>query len=362
MVNDFGKRIDLGARIMPTAPMRFTSDNAASVCPEVLEAILAANAPDAGYDGDALSQRLDAAFSALFETQVAALWITTGTAANALALAALCPPYGGIVCHTEAHIQNDEAGAPAFFTHGASLITVDGLGGKMTPEAIAARLSRIADDVHRVQPAAVSITNATEYGRVYSPSETAAIGELARALGLGFHLDGARFANAVAHLGCHPADLSWRAGVDLMSFGFIKNGGMNAEALICFRLELAQEIRIRRKRAGHLSSKGRFQAAQLLALLAENRWLTNARAANAGAQRIAAAAADRLVEPVEANALFVSLTAQEAATLRDKGFVFYDWEEGVARFVVSWDQSEGDIAALSAALAALPRQARKPAR
>jgi threonine aldolase len=347
---------------MPTAPMLFTSDNAASVCPEVLDAILAANAPDAGYDGDALSQRLDAAFSEVFETQVVALWVATGTAANCLALAALCPPYGGIVCHTEAHIENDEGGAPAFFTHGAPLITVDGPGGKMTPEAIAARLGRIADDVHRVQPAAISITNATEYGRVYSPSETGAIGELARARGFGFQLDGARFANAVAHLGCRPADLSWRAGVDMMSFGFIKNGGMNAEALICFRPELAQEIRIRRKRAGHLSSKGRFQAAQLLALLAEDRWLNNARASNAGAQRIAAAAPGRLIEPVEANELFVAMAGEEAAALRDKGFVFYDWEEGVARFVVSWDQSESDITALADALAGLRRQASKPAR
>jgi threonine aldolase len=342
--------------------MRFTSDNVASVCPEVLEAIAAANAPDAGYDGDSLSQRLDAAFSALFETEVAALWITTGTAANGLALAALCPPYGGILCHSEAHIENDEAGAPAFFTHGAKLITIDGEGAKITPDAITARINRIENDVHRVQPTALSITNATELGCVYSPSETAAIGALARSRGLGFHLDGARFANAVAHLGCHPGDLSWRAGVDIMSFGFIKNGGMNAEALICFRPELAHEIRIRRKRAGHLSSKGRFQAAQLLALLADDRWLANARAANAGAQRIAASAANRLNHIVQANELFMSMSDEEADSLRAQGFTFYDWQAGERRFVVSWDQGEDDIAALSAALAALPRQAASPDR
>lgn len=362
MVNDFGNRIDLAAAAMRTAAMRFTSDNAALACPAVMEAVAAANVRDAAYDGDALSKQLDAAFSALFETEVAAFWVATGTAANGLGLAVLCPPFGGVVCHAEAHIESDEAGAPAFFTHGAKLFTVDGAGAKIAPEAIAARLDRIANDIHRVQPAVVSLTNATERGRVYSPAETAAVGDLARARGLRFHLDGARFANAVAHLGCHPADLSWRAGVDMLSFGFIKNGGMNAEALICFRPELAHEIRIRRKRAGHLSSKGRFQAAQLLALLADDCWLHNARAANAGAQQVVFAAANRLVEPVEANELFIFVAPDEAAALRARGFDFYDWEEGVIRLVVSWDQADGDIAALCAALSELPRHASKPTR
>jgi threonine aldolase len=338
---------------MPTGRMRFTSDNSASVCPEVLAAITAANTPDAGYDGDALSKALDSAFSALFDTEVAALWVTTGTAANSLALAALCPPHGGILCHEDAHVENDEAGAPGFFTHGAKLIPISGPGAKLAPEAIMARMARIVDDVHRVQPAAISITNATELGLVYSPDETAAIGALARSRGLGFHLDGARFANAVAHLECHPADLTWRAGVDLMSFGFIKNGGMNAEALICFRPEHAREIRIRRKRSGHLSSKGRFQAAQILALLKDELWLANARASNAGARRIAAAAEGRLAHPVEANELFVAMSAEEAGTLRAQGFEFYDWDAGLARFVVSWDQPDTEIAAMANALQSL---------
>ena len=333
--------------------MRFTSDNAASAHPDVLAAIIAANAPDAGYDGDRLSASLDGAFSALFDRDVTALWLTTGTAANSLALAALCPPHGGILCHEDSHIENDEAGAPEFFTHGAKLITLGGEGAKLTPDAIAARMARIAADVHRVQPRAISITNATELGRAYSCEETAAIGALARASGLGFHLDGARFANAVAHLGCHPADLTWRAGVDLMSFRFIKNGGMNAEVLICFRRDLADEIRIRRKRSGHLSSKGRFQAAQILALLEKDRWLDNARQANAGAQRLARVVEARLVEPVEANELFVRVNSGEATALRAAGFQFYDWGTGVARFVVSWDQSDQDITALEKALQAL---------
>jgi len=343
---------------MPTGVMRFLSDNSASVCPEVLAAVAAANAPDRGYDGDALSQALDGAFSALFETPVAALWVTTGTAANSLALSALCPPYGGILCHEDAHIENDEAGAPGFFAHGAKLITVAGSGAKLSCDAVEERIARIVKDVHRVQPAALSITNATELGCVYTPMETAAIGELARSHKLGYHLDGARFANAVAQLGCHPADLTWRAGVDLMSFGFIKNGGMNAEALICFRKELADELRIRRKRSGHLSSKGRFQAAQLLALLEDDRWLSNARTANEGAQRIAAAATGRLAYPVEANEIFLCLSAAEAAQLRAQGFQFYAWGEGVARFVVSWDQAESEIATLCSALGGLAQNAR----
>ncbi len=333
--------------------MRFTSDNIASAHPAIFEALAAANAPDTGYDGDRLSRSLDATFSELFGTEVAALWVATGTAANGLALAALCPPHGGVVCHAEAHINCDEAGAPEFYTHGAKLVTVEGAGGKLTPATVAARLDAIPRDVHRVQPHALSITNATEYGRVYTPDETAALGDIAKARGLAFHVDGARFANAVATLDCHPGELTWRAGVDALSFGFVKNGGMSAEALILFRPDLAELVRVRRKRGGHLLSKGRFQAAQILALLEEGRWLANARAANAGAARIAQAAGNRLAEPVEANELFVRLSASEAARLRAQGGEFYDWGEGLARFVVSWDQPEAEIVALAAALAAL---------
>lgn len=333
--------------------MRFFSDNAASVHPAVLEALARANAPDTAYDGDALSRSLDGAFSQLFETEVAAIWVSSGTAANALALAAMCPPYRGIVCHRDSHIENDEAGAPEFYSGGAKLILVDGPGAKLTPEAIAARLDAIANDVHRVQPAAISITNATEYGRSYTPDEVVAIGALARARGLRLHMDGARFANAVVHTGTAPADLTWRSGVEALSFGFIKNGGMSAEALICFDTTLADEIRIRRKRAGHLVSKGRFLAAQLLALLEDDRWLGNARAANAGAAVLGIAAGARLIHPVEANEVFVRMTPDEAGQLRAQGFEFYDWAAGEVRFVVSWDQPSAEIAALAAALSAL---------
>nr|WP_315380077.1 beta-eliminating lyase-related protein [uncultured Sphingomonas sp.] len=333
--------------------MRFFSDNAAAVCPPVLQALVDANTLDTAYDGDAWSKRLDGAFSDLFGTQVRALWVPTGTAANCLALTALCPPHGGIVCHRDAHINCDEGGAPEFYTHGAKLLTATGPGAKLTPEAIHAVVDPIRNDVHQVQPHAISITNATEYGLVYTPDEVAAIGDLANARKLGLHMDGARFANAVAHLGCHPGDVTWRAGVDALSFGFVKNGGMSAEALIFFRPELADVTLYRRKRAGLLFSKGRYLAAQLLAMLDNDVWRANARAANAGARLLAEAAGDRLVHPVQANEVFLKASPAEAEALRALGFDFYDWAEGEVRLVTSWDQAEDAIRPLAQAIAAL---------
>jgi threonine aldolase len=333
--------------------MRFFSDNAATVAPAVLEAIAAANRVDTAYDGDALSKKLDGVFSDLFGTDVTALWVTTGTAANCLALASMVPPHGGVLCHREAHINTDEAGAPEFFTHGAKLIPLDGEGAKVTPEAIRAARRTIRADVHQVQPHALSITNATEYGLVYTPDEVAALSGVAKELGLGLHMDGARFANAIARLGCHPGDVTWRAGVDALSFGFVKNGGLSAEALIFFRKGLADVAKMRRKRAGQLLSKGRYQAAQLLALIEDDRWIANGRASNAGAAAIAKAAGARLMLPVEANEIFLRLTADEASSLRAQGFDFYDWGEGQARLVTSWDQPQHEIDALVAAISTL---------
>jgi threonine aldolase len=333
--------------------MRFFSDNAAAAHPAVLDAIAASNRLDTAYDGDEWSQRLDSAFSDLFETEVRALWVTTGTAANCLALAALCPPYGGIICHRDAHIEVDEAGAPGFFTHGAKLMLLDGPGAKITPDSVEAAIARIRKDVHQVQPHAISITNATEYGLAYSAGEVAALGELAKSHSLGFHMDGARFANAIASTGASPADVTWRAGVEALSFGFVKNGGLNAEALILFNTDLADDILVRRKRAGHLLSKGRMLAAQILALLDSDLWLANARAANAAAQVLAKAAPDRLIYPVEANELFLRATADEAARLRSRGFDFYDWGPGEIRLVTSWDQQGEAVDKLAAAIAEL---------
>jgi threonine aldolase len=333
--------------------MRFFSDNAAAACPEVMAAIHEANRLETAYDGDTYSARLDAAFSELFERQVTALWVATGTAANSLALAALCPPYGSIVCHRDAHIQNDECGAPEFYTHGAKLLLAEGEGAKLTPASVEALLATVRSDVHQVQPAALSITNATEYGLVYSPDEVAALGELAKARGLGFHMDGARFANAVARLGCSPADLTWRAGIDALSFGFVKNGGMSGEALIFFSDEHRQSTLYRRKRAGHLLSKGRYLAAQILAMLEGDVWLRNARAANDSAAALAQAAGGRLVLPVEANEIFLKVSPDEAAGLREQGFDFYDWGPGEARLVTSWDTDPEHAEALAAAIRAL---------
>ncbi|HWI87613.1 MAG TPA: beta-eliminating lyase-related protein [Sphingomonas sp.] len=333
--------------------MRFFSDNAAPVHPAVFAAMYAADQVDTAYDGDALSRALDARFSGLFGREVAALWVSSGTAANALALAALCPPYGGVLCHRDSHIQNDECGAPEFYTHGAKLILGGGAGAKLTAETVREVADAIADDVHRVQPHALSITNATEYGCVYTPDEVAALGTLARQRGWGFHMDGARFANAIATLGCTPAELTCDAGIDVLSFGFVKNGGLSAEALIFFDPALADATCRRRKRAGHLLSKGRYLAAQIHAMLDEDRWLETARAANAYARILADAARGRLINPVEANELFLRVTPEEAAKLRAQHFDFYDWAAGEIRLVTHWASPAHEVDALAQAIAAL---------
>ena len=336
--------------------MHFFSDNATPVCPEVMAAIAAADRADHGYDGDAWSARLDDAFSTLFETEVQALWVASGTAANSIALACLCPPYGGVIAHEEAHIVVDECGAPGFFTHGATLMPLPGVGAKLTPDSVRDRLKTIRPDVHQVPARAISITNATEYGLVYAPEEVAALGDVAKAHDLGLHMDGARFANAVAHLGCAPADLTWRAGVNALSFGCVKNGGMIGEALLFFGAQAqdrAAEARRWRKRSGHLFSKGRYLATQLLAMIEDGLWLRNASAANAAAQALAKGAGNRLMHPVEANELFVHLTAEEAANLRAQDFDFHNWGEGAARLVTNWSQDVAAVAPLAAALAQL---------
>ena len=330
--------------------MRFISDNVAAAHPKVIEAIAQSNRADAAYDEDEWSNRLDGAFSELFETEVRAFWVTTGTAANGLALAALCPPYRGILCHRDAHIEVDEAGAPGFFTGGAKLILLDGEGAKLTPDAIAGGCDRIRADVHQVQPAAISITNATEYGLIYRAQEVVALGEMAKQRRLALHMDGARLANALATSGESPADVTWRAGVDALSFGFVKNGGLNAEALVLFRTELADEIAVRRKRAGHLLSKGRMLAAQILAMLEDGLWLDNAGAANAAAQTLAGAVPERLVYPVEANEIFLRASDEEAKRLRGQGFDFYEWGAGQVRFVTSWDTDPAAVDKLAAAI------------
>ncbi len=333
----------------------FLSDNAAPVHPKLWEAMRSADAPDNPYDGDALSQELDARFTALFGRECAALWVATGTAANCLALATMCAPHGGVVCHREAHIEVDEGGAPGFYLHGAKLMLAEGDGAKLTPEGIAALIDPIRNDVHQVQPHAIAITQASEYGRAYTPAELAALGEFAKERRLGLHMDGARFANAAAHLGGSPEDASRAASgpVDSLAFGFIKNGGMGADAVVLFDPEAAMQVRYRRKRAGHLQCKGRYLAAQILAMLDDGLWLANAAHANAAAREVAAGCGERLLHPVEANELFVHLTEAERAALRAQDFAFYDWGATSARFVTAWNTRVEDAQALGKAIAAL---------
>lgn len=331
--------------------MQFLSDNAAPVHPKVWDALRAADPADKPYDGDALSRGLDEKFSALFGRDCAVLWVATGTASNCLALTTLVEPHGGVVCHHEAHIETDECGAPGFYLSGAKLLLADGEGAKLTPETIGQVLDGITRGIHQVQAHAISLTQATEYGLAYRPEELDAIGAVARQHGLGLHMDGARFANATAFLGVTPAAAA--GPVDVLSFGCIKNGGMDADAIVFFDPERADLARWRRKRAGHLQSKGRFLAAQIHALLDGDLWLANARAANAAAQAIGECAGERLMHPVEANEVFVWLSADERAALRGQGFAFYDWDHRSARLVASWSTREEDARALGRAIAEL---------
>lgn len=333
--------------------MRFSSDNIAPVHPRVLEAMAKANVVDTPYDGDALNQALNGRFSELFEHDVTVIWMSTGTATNALALSLLCPPYGGILTHDSAHVVGDECGAIELQTGGARLLTRGSPDGKLAAPDLRDWIGSIDMSIHKTRPYAVSLTNVTETGRVYTPGEMAALGDVCRERGLAFHIDGARFANAIAHLDCSPADLSWRAGVDALSFGFTKNGAMNAEALILFDKSRLDEAQRRRKRGGHLLSKGRYVAAQLHALLDDDLWLANARASNLAAQPLAQAAPDRLMHPVEANMVFIDLSRDEIAQLHAQGFGFYAGDKGGARLVTSWHHQPADVAPLAAAIAAL---------
>lgn len=336
--------------------MRFYSDNTATAAPEILAAIAEVNQGHTiAYGDDPWTQRLDEVLGRFFGTQVRAFAVATGTAANSLSIATLSPPWGAIYAHEEAHIGVDECGAPQFFSGGAQLVSLLGEHGKLTCEALRAAVDKHPANVHTVQPAVVSLAQATELGTAYRPAEIAAIGKLAHERGLKVHMDGARFANAVTFLDCHPGDLTWRAGVDVLSFGATKNGALAAEAVVFFNPDLVRDFEFRRKRAGHLLSKSRYVSAQLLAYVETGLWQRNARRANDFARRIAQAAGDALLHPVEANEVFVQLGEPRKAQLRSAGFEFYDWGpegSGEARLVASWDQREEDVAALARALSA----------
>ena len=334
--------------------MRFYSDNTATAAPEILTAIAEANQGHTiAYGDDPWTQRLDETLGKYFGPPVRAFPVATGTAANSLSLATLSPPWGAIYAHEEAHIGVDECGAPQFFSGGAQLVSLPGEHGKLTCEILGAAVDKHPANVHTVQPAVVSLSQATELGTAYRPAEIAAISQLARDLGLKVHMDGARFANALTFLDCHPGDVTWRAGVDVLSFGATKNGALAAEAVVFFNPDLVRDFEFRRKRAGHLLSKSRFVAAQLLAYVESGVWQRNAHRANDLAGRIGRAAGSALLHPVEANEVFVQLGDDRKAQLRNAGFEFYDWgpqTSGEARFVVSWDQREQDVEALVNAL------------
>jgi len=340
--------------------MNFSSDNAYGAAPEMLRAIEAANAgATASYGEDALTARLEAEVARVFERQAAVFPVITGTAANALSLASAVPPHGAIFCHAGAHIAVDECGAPEFFTHGAKLLALDGRNGKLLPASIEAALAHIRKGfVHHAQPGAVSITEATELGTCYSPKEIRAIATLARQHGMKLHMDGARLANAIAHLGCTPAEATWRAGVDILSLGMTKNGALGAEAVVFFARDDARDFEYRRKKAGHLLSKMRFLSAQIVCALEEDRWLGWAARANALARTLAqelrSVAGIEIAHPVEANIVFANFSRETAARLRGAGANFLEWAPAVqgrllVRLVTSFATPEADIERLIAA-------------
>jgi threonine aldolase len=334
--------------------MNFVSDNAYGAAPEILEALARANSgAETSYGGDAITARLHGRMSDMFEREVAVFPVVTGTAANALALATLVPPHGAIVCHAEAHIAVDECGAPEFFTHGAKLVAIDGPDGKTSAESIERALSRFQTGlVHHAQPAAVSITQATECGTCYRPEEIVAISHLARRRGMKLHMDGARFANAVARLDLTPAEASWRAGVDVLSFGATKNGALAADAVIFFNPENARDFEYRRKKSGHLASKMRFLSAQLLRYIDDDLWLSCARRANALAARLGHALANidgvEIAYPVESNAVFARVPDATAEQWNAYGVRYLDWAPSdgnrrLIRLVCSFATPDSDV-------------------
>jgi threonine aldolase len=337
-------------------PIDFRSDNVATVCPEILEAMRAANAgPAAPYGEDDWSRELNARFGALFETDVTVFPVSTGTAANAITVSAMTPPYGAVYCYEAAHLHTSEGGGAEFFSGGAKLFPLRGEGRRLQ----AATLQHAIDMAgtgqrHKAQPAVVSVTQASEFGTVYRLDELAAIGEVAREAALRFHMDGARFANALATLGCSPADMTWRLGVDALSFGATKNGGMNADAVVVFDRRLTEDLSYRLRRSGQTWSKMRFAAVQLMAYIADGLFLRCARRANSLAARLADGLRRvdgiKLIAAVEANIVFVQMQPAAIDRLAAAGFLFYRRAPDLIRLVCRADGSEDDVDQLITAM------------
>jgi threonine aldolase len=340
--------------------MNFASDNVYGIHPKVLAAIEAANiGTSSSYGYDDYSKRAEEKLSEVFEKEVRAFLVTTGTAANGLALSALSPPYGAILCHAEAHAAVDECNSPEMFTGGAKIIGLPGTLGKIMPETVERTLKGFIRAEHDPKPAALSVTNSTELGRVYRPAEIQALSEVVKARKMKFHMDGARFANAVASLGLRPAEITWRSGIDVMSLGGTKNGSMLLEAVVFFDTELAEDFLYRRMRAGQLVSKSRYLGAQMLAYLEGDLWLENARTANGLAKRLAdglkACHRIRIPIPTEANEIFAVMPRELHEKVQAAGAHYYDWmpdtlgPDGVAqdetfvRFVLSYATPPEDV-------------------
>jgi len=320
---------------------QFASDNNAGLCPEALETLLAANAEGhtTGYGADTWTERACDGIKALLETDCAVFLVFSGTASNALALAQLCRSFHAVIAHADSHIANDEAGAVGFFSGGATILTAATPQAKLTPAAVEA-LVTAGRGVHHVKPRALSLTEATEMGTVYTRGELTALTETARRLGLKAHMDGARLANAVAALGCKPADITWRAGVDVLSLGGVKNGLGMGEVVVFFDHALAAEFEWRVKQAGHLNSKMRLMSAPWVGLVESGAWLRNAQHANAMARRLWEGLSRidgvDLMAPVESNGVFVRIPTPVADRLRAKGWRFYPWGDGF-RLMCAWD-------------------------
>jgi threonine aldolase len=334
-----------------SAPTRrqFASDNWAGICPEALAALAEANTGHApSYGADAWTAEATRLFGEVFERECEVFFVFNGTAANSLSLASLCEPYECVLCHEHAHIATDECGAPGFFAHGTTLLPVTGRHGKVSPAALEHAATR-RTDVHSPMPRAVSLTQSTELGTIYTPAEITAIAETSRQLSLRLHMDGARFANAVAALNVAPCRIACQAGVEVLSFGGNKNGMAFGEAVVFFNRELARRFEYRRKQSGQLASKMRFVAAQWIGLLRDDAWLRHAAHANAMAARLdfglRALPGVEVVYPREANAVFASLPSAITARLRSRGWAFYEdvGPDGAARLMCSWDTTPEDI-------------------
>ena len=337
-------------------PCDLRSDNVLGCSPEILDAVVHTNSGTmTSYGSDEVTDRVRERCREIFETDLEVFPVLTGTAANALGIAALTPPWGAVFCHEDAHIHRDECGAAEFFSGGAKLILIRGANGKMEPAELRARIDEVATSVRTAVPACVSITNTTDAGTVYTRNELEALRDASR--GLRIHMDGARFANAVAATGASPADMSWRAGVDILSFGATKNGAIGAELIVAFRKDVAEELALRLHRSGHRPSKMRFISAQLEAYLSGDLWLRNARHANAMAARLAnglRGAGIEIVRPVDANIVFAKFGPDAVRRLNEQGFLFYDWTifgADVYRLVCGFATRAEDIDAFISAMA-----------